>query len=117
VKRAAVAPEMMVHSGPARIFNSEDEATQAIMGGTIKAGDVIVIRYEGPKGGPGMREMLTPTSIIAGMGLDKEVALITDGRFSGATAGPPSGMFLRKLLAADRLPPSRRGYYQHRYSQ
>jgi dihydroxy-acid dehydratase len=91
VKRAAVAPEMMVHSGPARIFDSEDEATQAIMAGAIKAGDVVVIRYEGPKGGPGMREMLTPTSIIAGMGLDKEVALITDGRFSGATRGSAIG--------------------------
>jgi dihydroxy-acid dehydratase len=82
---------MMVHSGPARVFNSEDEATQAIMRGVIKAGDVVVIRYEGPKGGPGMREMLTPTSIIAGMGLDKEVALITDGRFSGATRGSAIG--------------------------
>jgi len=91
VKRAAVAPEMMVHSGPARVFNSEDEATKGIMSGAIKAGDVVVIRYEGPKGGPGMREMLTPTSIIAGMGLDKEVALITDGRFSGATRGSSIG--------------------------
>jgi dihydroxy-acid dehydratase len=91
VKRAAVVPEMMVHSGPARVFNSEDEATAAIMAQKIKAGDVVVIRYEGPKGGPGMREMLTPTSIIAGMGLDKEVALITDGRFSGATRGSAIG--------------------------
>jgi dihydroxy-acid dehydratase len=91
VKRAAVAPEMMVHTGPARVFDSEDEATKAIMGGAIKPGDVVVIRYEGPRGGPGMREMLTPTSIIAGMGLDKEVALITDGRFSGATRGASIG--------------------------
>jgi dihydroxy-acid dehydratase len=91
VKRAAVAPEMMVHSGPARVYNSEDEATRAIMAGEVKGGDVVVIRYEGPRGGPGMREMLTPTSIIAGMGLDKEVALITDGRFSGATRGASIG--------------------------
>jgi dihydroxy-acid dehydratase len=91
VKKGAVAPEMMQHKGPARVFNSEEEATAAILGGAIKAGDVIVIRYEGPKGGPGMREMLTPTSAIAGMGLDKEVALITDGRFSGATRGASIG--------------------------
>jgi dihydroxy-acid dehydratase len=91
VKRAAVVPEMMVHRGPARVFDSEEEATKAIMANSIKAGDVVVIRYEGPKGGPGMREMLTPTSIIAGMGLDKQVALITDGRFSGATRGSAIG--------------------------
>jgi dihydroxy-acid dehydratase len=91
VKRAAVVPEMMKHSGPARVFDSEEEATQAILAGKIKAGDVVVIRYEGPRGGPGMREMLTPTSIIAGMGLDKQVALITDGRFSGATRGSAIG--------------------------
>ena len=91
VKRAAVAPEMMVHQGPARVFDSEQAATQAITGGKIKRGDVVVIRYEGPKGGPGMREMLGPTSILAGMGLDKEVALITDGRFSGATRGAAIG--------------------------
>nr|A5FR35.1 RecName: Full=Dihydroxy-acid dehydratase; Short=DAD [Dehalococcoides mccartyi BAV1] len=91
VKRSAVAPEMMVHRGPARIFDSEELATKAIMGGKIKTGDVLVIRYEGPKGGPGMREMLTPTSLLAGMGLDKEVALITDGRFSGATRGAAMG--------------------------
>ncbi|AQU05852.1 dihydroxy-acid dehydratase [Dehalococcoides mccartyi] len=91
VKRSAVAPEMMVHRGPARIFDSEELATKAIMGGKIKPGDVLVIRYEGPKGGPGMREMLTPTSLLAGMGLDKEVALITDGRFSGATRGAAMG--------------------------
>jgi dihydroxy-acid dehydratase len=91
VKRAAVVPEMMVHTGPARVYDSEELATKAIMAGAIKAGDVVVIRYEGPKGGPGMREMLTPTSIIAGMGLDKQVALITDGRFSGATRGSSIG--------------------------
>ncbi|MCX7911800.1 MAG: dihydroxy-acid dehydratase [Dehalococcoidales bacterium] len=91
VKKAAVAPEMMVHRGPARVFDSEEDATKAIMGGRIKPGDVLVIRYEGPKGGPGMREMLTPTSLITGAGLDKEVALITDGRFSGATRGASIG--------------------------
>lgn len=91
VKRSAVAPEMMVHEGPARVFDSEDDATKAIMGGIIKPGDVLVIRYEGPKGGPGMREMLTPTSLLGGMGLDKTVALITDGRFSGATRGAAIG--------------------------
>ena len=91
VKRSAVAPEMLVHEGPARVFNSVEEAIAAIYGGKIKAGDVVVIRYEGPAGGPGMREMLNPTSAIAGMGLDKEVALITDGRFSGATRGASIG--------------------------
>ena len=91
VKRSAVASEMMVHQGPARVFDSEEEATAAIMGGSIKSGDVVVIRYEGPKGGPGMREMLTPTSLLSGMGMDKEVALITDGRFSGATRGAAIG--------------------------
>ena len=91
VKQSAVAPEMMVHQGPARVFNSEDDAIQAIYDGKIVAGDVVVIRYEGPKGGPGMREMLNPTSAIAGMGLDKDVALITDGRFSGATRGASIG--------------------------
>ena len=91
VKRSAVAPEMMVHRGPARVFNSEEEATKTIMAGDIKPGNVLVIRYEGPKGGPGMREMLTPTSLLSGMGMDKEVALITDGRFSGATRGAAIG--------------------------
>ncbi|WKY45603.1 dihydroxy-acid dehydratase [Eubacteriaceae bacterium ES2] len=91
VKQGAVAPEMLSHEGPARVFNSEEEATAAIRGGKINKGDVIVIRYEGPKGGPGMREMLFPTSAIAGMGLDKDVALITDGRFSGATRGASIG--------------------------
>ena len=91
VKQAAVAPEMMVHTGPARVFDCEDDAIAAIYAGKIVASDVVVIRYEGPKGGPGMREMLNPTSAIAGMGLDKEVALITDGRFSGATRGASIG--------------------------
>ncbi len=91
VKQSAVAPEMMVHQGPARVFDSEEAAIEAIYAGKIRAGDVVVIRYEGPKGGPGMREMLNPTSAIAGMGLDKEVALITDGRFSGATRGASIG--------------------------
>lgn len=91
VKQGAVAPEMLRHQGPARVFNSEEEAFAAITGGKIKKGDVIVIRYEGPKGGPGMREMLSPTSALAGMGLDKEVALITDGRFSGASRGASIG--------------------------
>lgn len=91
VKKGAVDPEMMQHQGPARVFNSEEEAVQAILGQKIKAGDVVVIRYEGPQGGPGMREMLTPTSVIAGMGLDREVALLTDGRFSGATRGASIG--------------------------
>jgi len=91
VKRSAVAPEMLRHQGPARVFESEEEVTKAILGGKIKPNDVVVIRYEGPKGGPGMREMLAPTSEIAGMGLDKCVALITDGRFSGATRGASIG--------------------------
>ena len=91
VKQSAVAPEMMVHEGPARVFDSEDEAIKAIYAGKIVAGDVVVIRYEGPKGGPGMREMLNPTSAICGMGLGESVALITDGRFSGATRGAAIG--------------------------
>ena len=91
VKRSAVAKEMLVHRGPAKVFNSEEEAIKVIYAGGIKAGDVVVIRYEGPAGGPGMREMLSPTSAIAGMGLDKDVALITDGRFSGATRGAAIG--------------------------
>jgi len=85
VKRSAVAPEMLVHEGPARVFDCEEDAIEAINGGKIVAGDVVVIRYEGPKGGPGMREMLNPTSAIMGRGLGSSVALITDGRFSGAT--------------------------------
>jgi dihydroxy-acid dehydratase len=91
VKRSAVAREMLVHKGPARVYDSEDDAIAAIYGGQIKKGDVVIIRYEGPKGGPGMREMLGPTSSIAGMGLDKDVALITDGRFSGASRGASIG--------------------------
>jgi len=91
VKSAAVASEMLVHRGPARVFNNEEEATAAIMKGEFKSGEVIVIRYEGPKGGPGMREMLAATSLLSGMGMDKEVALITDGRFSGGTRGAAIG--------------------------
>ena len=91
VKRSAVAEEMLVHEGPAKVFDSEEEAISAIYAGKIVKGDVVVIRYEGPKGGPGMREMLSPTSAICGMGLDKDVALITDGRFSGATRGAAIG--------------------------
>jgi len=91
VKRGAVAPEMLKHTGPAKVYESEEEAIAAIDGGKIQKGDIVVIRYEGPKGGPGMREMLAPTSRLAGMGLDKDVALITDGRFSGATRGASIG--------------------------
>jgi dihydroxy-acid dehydratase len=91
VKRSAVAEQMLTHQGPARVFESEEDAIDAITGGKIVKGDVIIIRYEGPKGGPGMKEMLSPTSTIAGMGLDKDVALITDGRFSGATRGASIG--------------------------
>jgi len=102
VKSAAVAPEMFVHEGKARVFDTEETATEALMQGKIKPGEVIVIRYEGPKGGPGMREMLTPTSLLCGMGLDKEVALVTDGRFSGATRGASIGHVSPE--AADRGP-------------
>ena len=91
VKRSAVVPEMLVHEGPARVFDCEEDAIAAIKGGKIVPGDVVVIRYEGPKGGPGMREMLNPTSAIAGMGLGSSVALITDGRFSGASRGASIG--------------------------
>ena len=91
VKRSAVVPEMLKHEGPARVFDSEEDAIAAILGGKIVEGDVVVIRYEGPKGGPGMREMLNPTSAIAGMGLGSTVALITDGRFSGASRGASIG--------------------------
>jgi len=91
VKKGAVLPEMMQHEGPARVFDSEEEVAEAIFGGKINPGDVIVVRFEGPKGGPGMREMLTPTSALAGMGLDNSVALITDGRFSGASRGASIG--------------------------
>ena len=99
VKRSAVAPEMLQHEGPAKVFNSEEEAIEAIYTGKIVKGDVVVIRYEGPKGGPGMREMLSPTSAICGMGLDKDVALITDGRFSGATRGAAIGHVSPEALA------------------
>ncbi len=99
VKESAVAPEMLAHDGPAVIFNSEEEASAAIWGKKIKKGDIIVIRYEGPKGGPGMREMLSPTSSIAGMGLDKDVALITDGRFSGASRGASIGHVSPEAMA------------------
>lgn len=91
VKQVAVTPEMLTHEGPARIFDSEEEAVMAILGGKINSGDVVVIRYEGPKGGPGMREMLSPTSALSGMGLDGTVALVTDGRFSGGTRGAAIG--------------------------
>jgi dihydroxy-acid dehydratase len=91
VKQSAVDPDMMVNEGRARVFDSEEEASEAILGGEIQAGDIVVIRYEGPKGGPGMREMLGPTSAIAGMGLDKTVALLTDGRFSGGSRGAAIG--------------------------
>lgn len=103
VKQSAVAPEMLTHSGPAKVFDSEDAAYQAITGGKIKKGDVVVIRYEGPKGGPGMREMLLPTSTIAGMGLDKDVALITDGRFSGATRGAAIGHISPEAMAGGEI--------------
>ena len=99
VKESAVAPEMLAHDGPAVIFNSEEEASAAIWGKKIKKGDIIVIRYEGPKGGPGMREMLSPTSSIAGMGLDKDVALISDGRFSGASRGASIGHVSPEAMA------------------
>jgi dihydroxy-acid dehydratase len=102
VKSAAVAPEMLVHRGPARVFDSEEEATAAIMRREFKSGEVIVIRYEGPKGGPGMREMLAATSLLSGMGMDKEVALVTDGRFSGGTRGAAIGHVCPE--AADRGP-------------
>ena len=103
VKQSAVAPEMMRHTGPARVFNSEEEAIEAIYAGKIVAGDVVIIRYEGPRGGPGMREMLNPTSAIAGMGLDKDVALITDGRFSGATRGASIGHISPEAAAGGNI--------------
>lgn len=103
VKRSAVAPEMLKHSGPARVFNSEDDAIAAIYAGKIKDGDVVVIRYEGPVGGPGMREMLNPTSALAGMKLDKTVALITDGRFSGASRGASIGHVCPEAAAGGEI--------------
>ena len=103
VKRSAVAPEMLAHSGPARVFDSEEEAIEAIYAGKIVDGDVVVIRYEGPKGGPGMREMLNPTSALAGMKLDKTVALITDGRFSGASRGASIGHVCPEAAAGGNI--------------
>jgi dihydroxy-acid dehydratase len=91
VKKGAVLKEMMVHKGPARVFDGEEACTEKLLAGEIKPGDVIVVRYEGPKGGPGMKEMLTPTATLAGMDLDSSVALITDGRFSGASRGASIG--------------------------
>ena len=104
VKRSAVAPEMLSHRGPARVFDSEEAAYKAIMSGEIQKGDVVVIRYEGPKGGPGMREMLAPTSALAGMGLDKDVALITDGRFSGASRGASIGHVSPEAASGGLIP-------------
>ena len=109
VKRSAVAPEMMVHEGPARVFDSEDAAIKAIYGRQIRPGDVVVIRYEGPRGGPGMREMLNPTSAIVGMGLGGSVALITDGRFSGATRGAAIGHVSPEAAAGGNIAWCRRG--------
>jgi dihydroxy-acid dehydratase len=103
VKRSAVAPEMLRHSGPARVFDSEEQAIEAIYASQINPGDVVVIRYEGPKGGPGMREMLNPTSALAGMGLDKSVALITDGRFSGASRGASIGHVCPEAAAGGKI--------------
>ncbi len=103
VKKGAVAPEMMQHKGPAKCFNSEEDAIAAINGGKIVSGDVVVIRYEGPKGGPGMREMLSPTSAIIGMGLGNSVALLTDGRFSGATRGASIGHVSPEAAQAAQL--------------
>jgi dihydroxy-acid dehydratase len=109
VKQAAVAQEMLTHRGPARVFNSEEEAFAAIMGAKIKKGEVIVVRYEGPRGGPGMREMLSPTAALAGMEMDKEVALITDGRFSGASRGAAIGHISPEAAAAGPLAALRDG--------
>jgi len=109
VKKAAVSPEMMQHRGPARVFDSEEEATRAIMASQFKEGDVLVIRYEGPRGGPGMREMLTPTSILSGMGMDGRVALITDGRFSGASRGAAIGHLSPEAAARGPLAAVRDG--------
>jgi dihydroxy-acid dehydratase len=103
VKQAVVAPQMLTHRGPARVFDMEEDATQAIMDGRFEDGDVLVIRYEGPRGGPGMREMLTPTSLLSGMGLDDRVALLTDGRFSGATRGAAIGHISPEAAAGGPL--------------
>ena len=109
VKQSAVAPEMMEHSGPARVFDSEEDAISAIYNKEIVSGDVVVIRYEGPKGGPGMREMLNPTSAIVGMGLGESVALITDGRFSGATRGAAIGHVSPEAAAGGNIALIREG--------
>jgi dihydroxy-acid dehydratase len=109
VKKAAVDPSMLVHEGPARVFDSEEDAQAAILGGRIRRGDVLVIRYEGPRGGPGMREMLSPTSAIAGMGLDRDVALITDGRFSGASRGASIGHVTPEAAAGGPIAVVREG--------
>ncbi len=109
VKQSAVSPEMMQHKGPARVFDSEEAVTEAILEGKINKGDVIVVRYEGPRGGPGMREMLTPTSVICGMGLDAEVALITDGRFSGGTRGAAIGHVSPEAMAGGPIAIVREG--------
>jgi len=103
VKQAAVSEEMLTHCGPARVFNSEEDAFEAIMEAKIKKGEVIVVRYEGPRGGPGMREMLSPTAALAGMEMDKEVALITDGRFSGASRGAAIGHISPEAAAGGPL--------------
>ncbi len=109
VKSAAVAPSMLVHRGPARLFDSEEEATRGLMSGLINLGEVIVIRYEGPRGGPGMPEMLTPTSLLSGMGLDDKVALLTDGRFSGATRGAAIGHVSPEAAAGGPIAALRNG--------
>jgi dihydroxy-acid dehydratase len=113
VKQAVVAPEMRQHTGPARVFDSEEEATAAILGGQFAEGDVLVVRYEGPKGGPGMREMLTPTSLLSGMRLDDKVALLTDGRFSGATRGAAIGHISPEAAAGGPLAVVRDGDLVH----
>ena len=110
VKQGAVDEDMMVHEGPARVFDSEDECVAAVFNNEIEEGDVVVIRYEGPKGGPGMREMLNPTSAISGMGI-KSVALITDGRFSGGTRGPCIGHVSPEAMARGPIAASRRWRY------
>ena len=115
IKESAVEPDLLVYKGTAKCYDSEEAAIAAIIGGEIKEGHVVVIRYEGPKGGPGMREMLNPTAVITGMGL--KVALLTDGRFSGASVAPASAISRRKPWKAAPWPGTRRGYYLHRYSQ
>ena len=118
VKSAAVAKEMLVHRGPARVFDQEEPAVEAIFSGQIKPGDVVVIRYEGPKGGPGMREQLMPTSAIIGMGLGKSVALITDGRFSGATQGACIGHVTPEAYLGGPIGLVQEGRHdQHRHSE